>query len=174
MRVVLRGLLVLLCFIPSESRAQASHPCLTSTTSQQFDFWVGKWNVFGQGAKGGGRQVGSNEIVPMLEHCALMENWTDSFGNSGKSLNFYDSSAHKWRQIWVADNGGSTVYAGEYKDGAMRFLGQGPGPNGNTLGYRMTFTKISADSVRQYIETSSDEGKTWTPSFDGIYVRAKM
>ncbi len=151
-----------------------AHPCRTADTAQQFDFWIGKWNVFGQGAQGGGAQVGTNEITSMLEHCALLENWTDAFGNKGKSLNFYDTGTHKWRQIWVADNGGSTNYLGEYRDGAMRFQGESVGPGGKMLTSRMTFTKVSADSVRQFIESSTDEGKTWTPSFDGMYVRSKM
>jgi hypothetical protein len=36
----------------------------------------------------------------------------------------------------------------------------------------LTLTPLSRDSVRQLFEGSTD-GKTWTPGFDGLYVRKK-
>jgi hypothetical protein len=36
---------------------------------------------------------------------------------------------------------------------------------------RMTYTSAADGSVRQLGETSSDDGKTWTPNFDFTYRR---
>jgi hypothetical protein len=38
---------------------------------------------------------------------------------------------------------------------------------------RMTYIREDPDGVRQTIDTSTDDGKTWTKTFDGLYVRRK-
>jgi hypothetical protein len=38
---------------------------------------------------------------------------------------------------------------------------------------RMTYVREDADRVRQTIESSADDGKTWTKTYDGLYVRRK-
>jgi hypothetical protein len=38
----------------------------------------------------------------------------------------------------------------------------------------MTFFPLPGDKVRQFGETSDDDGKTWTVSFDLTYVRQKI
>ena len=35
----------------------------------------------------------------------------------------------------------------------------------------MTFTPLEGQKVRQLVEQSVDEGKTWTTQFDGTYIR---
>jgi tetratricopeptide (TPR) repeat protein len=143
-------------------------PCRTQPESRQLDFWGGSWNV-----SINGQQVGTNDVVPMLASCALQENWTDANGGEGKSFNFYDPNTRKWRQVWVADNGGVLDYTGEFRDGAMRFEGVTIDKAGKRTLQKLTFFPLSPDSVRQLFETSTDEGKTWTPGFDGLYVRKK-
>ena len=150
-------------------------PCRAGTETAQFDFWIGHWDVFPwtPGGPQGNALLGTNDIEPILEHCVLQENWTGTMGGSGKSMNFYDANVNKWRQIWVADGGGSLDYTGEFKDGAMRFAGWTRGPTGMRVLQKLTFFAIALDTVRQLFETSQDSGKTWQPGFDGKYVRRK-
>jgi tetratricopeptide (TPR) repeat protein len=150
-------------------------PCRAGTEATQFDFWVGRWDVFPwtPGGSLGTAQVGTNDVESILEHCVLQENWTGTGGGSGKSMNFYDTNVNKWRQIWVADGGGSLDYTGEFRDGAMRFAGWTRGPNGGKVLQKLTFFAIARDTVRQLFESSQDSGKTWQPGFDGKYVRRK-
>lgn len=61
---------------------------------------------------------------------------------------------------------------GEIKDGVMRFAGV-PGTSGPGTRTRMSFTPNPDGTIRQLWESSADEGKTWTPLFDGIYRRSK-
>lgn len=35
------------------------------------------------------------------------------------------------------------------------------------------YLKEGADHVRQVIDTSTDEGKTWMPGYNGLYIRRK-
>jgi len=57
----------------------------------------------------------------------------------------------------------------------MVLEGDTPAPNGalGRIPTRLTFFHISADSVRQFSQVSTDSGKTWTTSYDLMYVRRK-
>ncbi len=134
-----------------------------------FDFWVGEWNVVDPA----GKTLGSNRIVKAERGNVLMEHWTDAKGSTGRSMNYFDPLDGLWHQVWVADDGGVSTYTGEMKDGSMRFLGTQRGLKGGSMPTRMTFTPLANGDVRQFIENSKDGGKTWTPSFEGIYKRKK-
>jgi hypothetical protein len=55
----------------------------------------------------------------------------------------------------------------------MILVGTKPHPTkaGATLTSRITWSKLERARVRQFWEVSEDGGKTWTPAFDGIYIR---
>jgi len=48
---------------------------------RQFDFWLGRWDVFGSD----GTHVGTNHITPLLGGPALAEHWEGDGGVSGVS-----------------------------------------------------------------------------------------
>ena len=81
-----------------------------------------------------------------------------------------------WRQTWVDNGGGQHDYRGGLKNGKMVYVGDTPAPNGQLgrIPTRLTFFHISADSVRQFSEVSADSGRTWTTSYDLMYVRRKQ
>jgi hypothetical protein len=150
-------------------------PCPTRAESRQFDFWIGDWEVtpWQQPPGPNMRVLGTSHVEPLLEECLIMENWTGAGGSSGKSMNFWDVNRKKWRQVWIADIGGSLDYEGEFRDGAMRFEGWTAGASGGRVLQRLTFFPISRDTVRQLFATSADSGRTWQPGFDGRYVRRR-
>jgi uncharacterized alpha-E superfamily protein len=76
-----------------------------------------------------------------------------------------------WRQVWVGTGGGSLDYSGSFHDNAMHFEGWTLAKDGKRVLQKLTFTKISQDTVRQTFEASKDDGKTWAVTFDGRYVR---
>jgi len=119
------------------------------------------------------QKLGTNDVLPILEHCVLLENWTATRGGQGKSFNYYDTNLNKWRQIWMADSGGPLDYTGEFSDGAMQFVGWNLDAKGKRLEQKLTFFAVAPDTVRQLFEQSADGGKTWTPTFDGRYVRRR-
>jgi tetratricopeptide (TPR) repeat protein len=155
----------------------ARYPCRSKPETRQFDFWIGTWDVTPWGVPPGPitQLLGTNVIEPILEHCVLMENWTGGGpgGGFGKSMNFYDTNRGQWRQIWVADGGGSLDYSGSFRDGAMRFEGWTAASNGGRVLQKLTFFPVHRDTVRQLFETSTDSGRTWQPGFDGRYVRRR-
>jgi hypothetical protein len=153
--------------------AQLPHPCNTMPEARQFDFWIGQWDVtpWKVAAPTPAQRLGFNDVHPILEHCVLSENWRGARGVEGKSSNYYDRNLGKWRQIWVDETGGILDYTGEFRDGAMRFQGWTLDARGNRVEQKLTFFAIAADTVRQLFESSTDGGKTWTPGFDGRYVK---
>ena len=153
---------------PAQTPAAAPPPGCPAEVRHQFDFWVGDWNV-----TVGGKPAGENRIERILDGCALLENWTGAGGMSGKSLNFYDPLREQWHQTWVDDRGGSLGLDGAFAGGSMVLSGTKQDKAGKTTLNRITWTALPSGQVRQVWETSSDEGKSWTVAFDGLYTRKK-
>lgn len=142
-------------------------PCENLDVYRQFDFWVGDWEVHAQG-----RLAGANSIQKVAGDCILLENWTSANGQSvGKSINFYHPHKKKWVQLWVDSSGLVIPIEGEYRDGAMHFQGDYLYRNGRRALFRGTWTPLPDGRVRQFLEQSTDEGKTWNVWFDGYYSR---
>jgi hypothetical protein len=147
-------------------------PCRHDARFREFDFWVGDWDVRPNGAPAGGPS--SRNVVTLEENgCVVMEHWTGVGGSTGQSFNIFDRSMGKWRQTWVDNGGGQHDYAGLLTGGNMVLEGTTPAANGQLgrVPTKLTFFHVSADTVRQFSETSADGGKTWTVAYDLIYVR---
>jgi tetratricopeptide (TPR) repeat protein len=147
---------------------ERSHPCATGARYRAFDFWVGDWDVFAAD-----KQVGHNRIERILGGCALQENWTDLYGDTGRSLNYYDPASGKWKQNWVDENGGLVWYEGEVRDGEMLFHGENIAADGRKLLARVRLGPLTDGTVHHVIEHSKDGGKTWAVAFDAVYRPAK-
>lgn len=146
-------------------------PCMYSEQAKQFNFWIGEWDVL---TPAGGK-AGTNVIQSVAAGCAILENWTPSASANlgGKSLNFYDTTTGKWYQYWIGSAGGPVRYSGSFKDGALRYETESTNANGQKVLGKLTFFPIDANTVRQLAENSTDDGKTWTVSYDFKYVRKK-
>jgi tetratricopeptide (TPR) repeat protein len=152
----------------SDVTERKTKPCMFSPEARQFDFWIGKWDVFNPQ----GQKVGESVIENVSVGCGILENWSAGLGGgSGKSLNFYDSVAGKWFQYWMGGNGVPQRYSGSFKDGAMRYETEGAAPDGKKIMSRLSFFNLDANTVRQLAENSSDEGKSWQILYDFKYVR---
>jgi len=147
--------------------AQQQAPTCGAPEHRQFDFWVGTWKVFNPQ----GRQVGTNTIERTLDGCVLHEQWQSAGAHRGFSYNIYDRTTGKWHQSWVDNSGMLLQIDGGLAGRDMVLTGSGIGPGGAKVLNRITWTPVAADSVRQLWETSSDEGRTWSVAFNGMYVR---
>lgn len=145
---------------------KAAYPCMYSDTYRSFDFWVGEWDVFS-----GPNLAGTSKIERILHDCVIFENWTSSLGTNGKSFNTFDPDTGKWRQTWVDGTGRQTDYVGEANADGIAFTAVQPNPDGTKTLLKMTFTKLPEGKVRQFGETSTDGGKTWSVSYDLTYVK---
>ncbi|GAB4231511.1 MAG: hypothetical protein Tsb0034_03910 [Ekhidna sp.] len=145
-----------------------AYPCLSSEDARHFDFWIGEWDVYVNG-----QVVGLNKITRAKGGCAIHENYTTSRNYAGQSINFYSPVDEKWHQHWVGSSGDVYNYVEtKREEGLLQFVSEFKNPgNGNISLSRLTFTLNDDGTVRQLFESSTDDGKTWTPAFDGLYKR---
>lgn len=150
-----------------------AYPCLGIAKAREFDFWIGEWDAFVTGTS---NLAGHSRIERASGGCMILENWTSKGGPfEGKSMNFIDPVSGKWKQVWVGSSGMnvSEFLNGEYRDDAMRFEFDTIDPKGNKQWVHFYFYNQGPDQVRQFHETSSDAGKTWTTTYDFTYKRKK-
>ena len=145
----------------------AVNPCKASPQFREFDFWIGEWDA----KNPQGVTVGSSSIQLILGQCIIFENWATPVSN-GKSFNVFNSTDKKWHQTWVDDKGTFTHYIGGLSDGKMILDSDSMVGGKKTIG-RMTFSKLPNGDVHQQGENSTDDGKTWTTTFDFTYIRKK-
>jgi hypothetical protein len=152
--------------------ATGSTPALAACSGpghRQFDFWIGEWDV----TRPDGRPAGTNRIRSIQGGCALQEEWAGAGGSTGTSLNAYDAATGRWHQTWVGNDGLLLQLDGALKDGAMELTGITTGSNGTRTLQRIRWTALPGTParLRQLWESSSDDGRTWTVVFDGMYRR---
>ena len=148
-----------------------AYPCAHQQGFQDFDFWVGEWDVH----LANGALAGSNIIEAVERGCALTERWTSANGGTGMSINYFDKARGEWVQVWNAEGGSQIVIRGGMTDdgmameGYIHYVG-----NGTTAPFRALWTPLPDGRVRQYFEQSNDDGDTWVPWFEGFYTRKKF
>ena len=135
-------------------------PACTSAEHRQFDFWLGRWDVYGPK----GRLVAHSLIENVYNGCGIRENWMPLNNQTGGSLNIYLPAETRWEQFWIDSAGSRAIFTGGWNGSAMVIQGKWGGPL-----VRITYTPNADRSVRQFGEQSTDEGKSWSPSFDFIY-----
>lgn len=162
------SLALLLAATPLAAQNAPPTPCQAGGHFDDFDFWVGEWDVF----VANGNRAGANVIEAIEQDCLLVESWTGAGGGTGTSVNFYDPGREAWRQLWVSSNGVVIDIEGGLRDGSMVLEGTLTNPSGQTQPFRGTWTPNADGSVRQHFEISQDDGETWATWFDGRYVRS--
>jgi hypothetical protein len=141
--------------------------------SHQFDFWLGKWEVHPNGAH---KIIAHSLIEKRYTGCAIRENWMPvgkEIDGGGGSLSLYDPRQGKWRQAWIDSTGTRVDLDGSFANGVMAITGlwenfNGPGKDALV---RMSYQLQPDGQVRQWGEASTDDGRTWQPTFDFLYRR---
>lgn len=149
--------------------AQQSKPC-TDPVFDDFDFWVGEWDVYGAD----GTLAGTNSITKEEYGCLLVERWKSAGGITGQSYNFVDLATGQWRQVWVS--AGATIdYSGGLNDkGAMVLegvIGYPAGQAGSGAQFRGTWTPNANGTVTQHFQQYDPAKDEWTDWFVGTYKR---
>jgi hypothetical protein len=136
----------------------------------QFDFWIGKWDVYKYGTE---TLAGKSHIESIIDSVGILENYTNANGQyTGKSLNKYNPSKQRWEQYWI-DNSGLTLHlAGGIKEGKMVLSDEVTGDPKQGIN-RISWEKQKNGTVRQTWNLSTDGGKTWKVLFDGEYRKSK-
>jgi hypothetical protein len=142
--------------------APAAPPC-AAPEYHQFDFWAGRWDVYNP--KG---QMVARSLIEKVYGCGIRENWMPIGKPGGGSLSTYVPEEKGWEQFWIDGQGSHVTFKGGWNGSAMVISGKWGGPL-----VRITYSKKADGSVRQFGEQSSDDGRSWKPSFDFTYRPSK-
>lgn len=165
-------LIIITTLFAQAQQTSVVKPCANNPIYRFFDFWIGDWEAFNPG----GKKAGDSKIELILDSCVIFENWTSTTqGYAGKSMNTYNVQTGMWQQTWIDNKGGMTEYVSSKweKDKMIVTTRNEKQKEGTYKMMRMTFTKLNDDKVRQFGESSLDEGKTWKTDFDLEYRRKK-
>jgi len=145
-----------------------AHPCLAAPEYRQFDYWLGEWNV-----EANGQRIATSSISAVLDDCVISEDYHDFRGYYGRSFSIWDGTTKRWEQRYVDTTGAFHEWKGGLQNGLMQFLWRHNDHVGHPQLDRMTYIKDGPDKVRQLLENSTDDGKTWSITYDGMYIRRK-
>ncbi|MEM7360151.1 MAG: tetratricopeptide repeat protein [Pseudomonadota bacterium] len=146
-------------------------PCEFDHRFREFDFWLGKWAVYGNVEKTG-PLYGNNLLEKAQNGCMVLESWTGASGSIGTSMNYFDGTKDKWVQHWVSAGGTTINIEGGLVDESMVMVGEIFYLNGNApkvRDFRAKWTPMENGVVRQFFEESTDKGETWYTWFEGFY-----
>lgn len=125
----------------------------------QFDFWAGRWDVYNRSG-----QLVAHSLIEPVYGCGIRENWMPIGKAGGGSLSIYVPDQRHWEQFWIDSAGTRAFFTGGWNGSAMVITGRWGGPL-----VRMSYSRNANGTVRQFGEQSTDEGKSWSPSFDFTY-----
>jgi hypothetical protein len=110
---------------------------------QQFDFWLGDWDVSWSDG-----QRGTNRVDKILNGKVIREQFDGNPGApfQGMSLSVYDTQTELWRQTWVDTEGNYWAFEGGFEDGRMT-LSTEVEAEGKPVQLRMVFYNITADQL---------------------------
>ncbi|HEY8256654.1 MAG TPA: hypothetical protein VIG08_03285 [Gemmatimonadales bacterium] len=164
--LVLVTVLTLAATTVAAAQGGAKLPKCDSPEFRRFDYWQGDWDV-----TSGGQPAGHNLVTLEEEGCVIHEHWKGARGGTGQSFTFYDRRDGKWHQMWVSNSGNALYLTGDFDGTTLTLEGTTPQADGTRLLNRLSFHHNPDSTVRQYWETSPDDGKTWSAAFDGLYRR---
>lgn len=149
-----------------------AYPCKSDEKRNRFNFWLGEWDVFANGNK-----IAISRISSSNGNCAILEDY-QTFGIiGGNSLSHYNSKTKKWMQTYTDAQGSVSYYVEADKpyEGDLQMIAKSSVVNGSETNrwIRMTYFNNTDGTVRQFMESSADKGKKWTPIFNGLYKKRK-
>lgn len=145
--------------------AQDECPCCTEEY-QQFDFWIGDWEV----KDTNDIVVGYNTIKKTENGCVLRENWTGAKGSTGTSLNYFDRTNSTWNQLWIDNAGWNLKLKGTFQNGQMVLKSDlTTTSKGKKFYHQVTWTLNEDGSVTQLWESFWEDGTLFQTVFQGIY-----
>ena len=158
-------LLLILISMPFHGISQENDCACCTPQHQEFDFWIGDWEVFNEK----GEKIGENLIEKLEDNCIVSENWEGGKGGSGKSFNYYDPVDSTWNQLWISNTGNILKLKGKAEPGKMILKSEPVKDEKGDYYNKITWTKNPDGSVTQLWEIYDLQGKLLNESFRGIY-----
>lgn len=131
---------------------------------QEFDFWLGKWEVYDNS----GVLIGINSIKKQSDNCLIQEKWIDD-ERRGSSTTFFDSSDNSWNQIWVDNSDFVLKLKGNMVDDIMTLKSELIQGNNKKYYNKISWTKHEDGSITQLWQIFNESDLKISEVFQGIY-----
>lgn len=137
--------------------------------NERLQFWVGEWDCYSAQS---GKLNGRNTLASRQNGSVIHEAWRGEGPNGGvgESWNCYDRSRGVWRQVWVGAAGDVTDFVGTPQGKGVLFEARRTDGFGREERIRMFVRPIAGERVQQTGTRSLDNGATWQPRYDLVYV----
>lgn len=143
----------------------------------EFDFWVGKWDLTWKDSDGTIAK-GSNNIIKILDGKVIQENFEAFTGQlagfKGTSISVYNPNNKSWHQAWADNQGSYYNFIGEIDGDRKIFKTLSRKEGEKEIILRMVFHHISNDSLTWDWERTEDGGKSWTLNWSIDYVKVSQ
>jgi hypothetical protein len=158
-----------LTFARAPGPVVTSPPGVTTCAQQeygQFDFWLGEWDL----VSSSGQSSGDRSSVQLSTgDCVVEEAFLPAAGGRGVSRAMYDGRTQQWARIWIEPGRMLIFVTGGLVNDDMIMTGGTTGTS--QLTNRTVWEPTNDNSVRQFTQTSANNGATWTNAgFDATYI----
>ncbi|MEP2671188.1 MAG: hypothetical protein ABJH04_19450 [Cyclobacteriaceae bacterium] len=148
-------------------KAEPTSPKCTSDEKpyRDFDFIIGNWEY----RTTDGNKIGEQTITKQGEGCAIIEEWTEVSGITGRGISFVDPKTGLWRQVWMSSRF-HIDYSGKLNDsGAMVLEGTMYPTNNNTSSkIRGVWMKQNDGSIKKEFLRFDENTNKWNAFFTGF------
>lgn len=157
---------------PLQAQRNASgnkQPAVKCTSEESpyrdFDFIVGTWEY----RTLDGHKVADQVITSQGEGCAIVEEWNEVSGITGRGISFVDPATGRWRQVWMSSRFHIDYSGGLDANGAMVLEGTMYPTNGSASSrIRGVWTKQADGSIRKEFFGFDEQSHQWVSFFAGI------
>ena len=161
MRGTLLATAIFLCILTYGQNTGCNYP-----QSNQFDYWVGDWNVYDTL----GNLVGENSVVKQYENCAIQEKWISTGVNKGTSYNYFNPTDTTWNQLWLDNQGSILILKGSFSENKMVMRSDLiKRQKGQKYYNQITWVNNSDGTVSQIWEVFGEQNQFLQLAFHGVY-----
>jgi hypothetical protein len=133
------------------------------------DFLVGSWKISSEH----GLPIANSSVELDLSGCLFVERINGPLGFESITFFHYDAVTDKWTRGTMDNLGNWLEMTGpvDHGGGPIVLTGTKAGPGASASLVRLTIESVSAGRIRQTLQTSHNDGLTWSPGVTLIYER---
>jgi hypothetical protein len=140
-----------------------AHAACTGPVYHQYDYFVGRWNVYNHS----GKQFATDVVSRELDGCALLEQWHGKT-TQGAGYSAYEPHTKRWVQTFFTNDGQVLVFHGSMTARGMLFTGEDYTSSGAPERDKVLFRPLKGGGFEEYWTVSPD-GSRWNVVFDGFF-----
>lgn len=168
------GVLISILSVGASAQGRLT-PCL-APEYRQFDFWLGDWDVVNRQRRPDGTTWGvtgraTDKVYPVAGGCGIVEQWRGDAAQGyvvGYSLRAWNPETHAWDLVLLWPRPEQPRFAtlhGGFRHGRGDFFRSVTGSDGSPMKIRLTFSDVTANSLRWNNGTSRDGGRSWSTTW---------